>query len=354
MISEYNTPAMSSAHEELHQMPLELGNQDLKEIIEIASQITAQLDIDNIVKNVVLSFVAKFQASTVTVILPNELDENLPNFYHFKGLKREKLTLKISNMGSIISFLEQDEYNQISFSYFKDNFRDAGTTEQLQRLSPDIVVPLRTDKGVCGLILLPIRAEGGSYSLLDIQYMTQIVRFAAIAIENTNLYWQATTDRMTKLFSHHFFQQNLEEEIARAHRYGTTLSLIMIDIDHFKKFNDTYGHLQGDLIIKELAKILRGSVRNIDFTARYGGEEFAVILPEVKAEGAIIVAERIRKIVEQYSFPGEEGPLHVTVSIGVAEFKPTRMRSASQLIAEADKALYQSKEMGRNRITVQK
>jgi len=347
-------PAMSSAHEELHQMPMELGNQDLKEIIEIGSQITAQLDIENIVKNVVLSFVAKFQASTVTVILPNDLDENLPNLYHFKGLKREKLTLKISNLGSIISFLEQDEYNQISFSYFKDNFRDAGTTKQLQTLSPDIVVPLRTDKGVCGLILLPGKAEGGSYSLLDIQYMTQIVRFASIAIENANLYWQATTDRMTKLFSHHYFQQNLEEEIARAHRYGTTLSLIMIDIDHFKKFNDTYGHLQGDLIIKELAKILRGSVRNIDFTARYGGEEFAVVLPEVKAKGAIVVAERIRKTVEQYSFSGEEGPLHVTVSIGVAEFKPARMRSASQLIAEADKALYQSKEMGRNRITVQK
>jgi diguanylate cyclase (GGDEF)-like protein len=159
---------------------------------------------------------------------------------------------------------------------------------------------------------------------------------------------------MTKLFSHHYFQQNLEEEIARAHRYGTILSLIMFDIDHFKKFNDTYGHLQGDLIIKEIANILRGSVRTIDFTARYGGEEFAVILPEVNAKGAAVVAERIRKTIETHSFKGEEDSLFVTVSIGVAAFKPARMRSASQLIAEADKALYQSKEMGRNRVTVQK
>jgi two-component system cell cycle response regulator len=345
---------MSSEPQEIHQMHLELGNQDLKEIIEIASQITAQLDVENIIKNVVLSFVAKFQTATVTVVLPNDFQENLPNLYHFRGLKREKLNLEISSLGSIISFLEQDEYNQISFSYFKENYGDKAVSKQLQSINPDIIVPLRTDKGVGGLILLPHKLEKGSYTLLDIQYITQIVRFASIAIENANLYWQATTDRMTKLFSHHYFQQNLEEEISRAHRYGATLSLIMFDIDHFKKFNDTYGHLQGDVIIKKIADILRSSVRNIDFTARYGGEEFAVIVPQVDAKGAGVVAERIRKSVEQFSFPGEEGPLYVTVSMGVAEFKPTRMRSASQLIAEADKALYHSKEMGRNRVTVQK
>jgi diguanylate cyclase (GGDEF)-like protein len=346
--------AMSSKPEELQQLHLELGNQDLKEIIEIASQITAQLDVENIIKNVVLSFVAKFQSASVTCILPNELDENLPNLYHFKGLKQQKLDLKISSLEPVLSFLGANEYNQITFAYFKENFKDKETVGKLEILHPDIIVPLRTDKGVGGLIFLPPKQEGGAYSLLDIQYVTQIVRFASIAIENANLYWQATTDRMTKLFSHHSFQQNLEDEIARAHRYGKTLSLIMFDIDHFKKFNDTYGHLQGDIIIKEIANILRASVRTIDFTARYGGEEFAVILPEVKAKGAVVVAERIRKTIEQHPFKGEEGPLYVTVSIGVAEFKPARIRSASQLIAEADKALYQSKEMGRNQITVQR
>jgi diguanylate cyclase (GGDEF)-like protein len=345
---------MSSEPEELDQVHLELGNQDLKEIIEIASQITAQLDVDNIVKNVVLSFVAKFQAASVTVILPNDLDESRPNLYHFKSLKQEKLDLQIPSLNAVLSFLGEHEYNQISFSYFKDNYKDERITKQLETIDPDIIVPLRTDKGVGGLILLPPKQEGGPYSLLDIQYITQIVRFASIAIENANLYWQATTDRMTKLFSHHFFQQNLEEEIARAHRYGTTLCLIMFDIDHFKKFNDTYGHLQGDLIIKEIANILRGSVRTIDFTARYGGEEFAVILPEVDIGGASVVAERIRTMIERHTFAGEEESLYVTVSMGVAEFKPARMRTASQLIAEADKALYQAKEMGRNRITVQK
>jgi diguanylate cyclase (GGDEF)-like protein len=268
-------------------------------------------------------------------------------------------------MTTILSFLERLEFNQMSFSYFKDNFPDKAAVRSFQTLQPDIILPIRTDKGVGGLLLLPRKADSetrrgagregqSSYSLLDIQYITQVVRFGSIAIENANLYWQATTDRMTKLFSHHFFQKNLEEEIARAHRYGATFSLIMFDIDHFKKFNDTYGHLQGDVIIKEIANIMRHSVRSIDLTARYGGEEFAVILPEVDIRGAAVVAERLRAGVEGFPFPGEEGPLHVTVSIGVAEFKPERMRSSSQLIAEADRALYQSKEMGRNRVTLQR
>jgi len=333
-------------------MSLELGNQDLKEIIEVASQITAQLEIENIVKNVVLGFVARFQVSSVTVVLPNDLEESAPSLHHYRGLKREHLELKIPSLGAVLGFLQQHEYNQISFRYFQDNCSDAATVQALKALAPEIVVPLRTDKAVGGLILLPAKAD--PYSLLDIQYITQIARFASIAIENANLYWQATTDRMTKLFSHHYFQQNLDEEVSRALRYKGVFSLIMFDIDHFKKFNDTFGHLQGDLIIKEIARILRHSVRTVDFTARYGGEEFAVVLPQVDAKGAAVVAERIRAAIDKHEFPGEDGPLHVSVSMGVAQFKPQRMRSPSQLIAEADKALYQSKELGRNRITVQK
>jgi diguanylate cyclase (GGDEF)-like protein len=345
---------MQAEKEELQHLQLELSSQDLKEIIEVASQITAQLDVENVIRNVVLGLVAKFQCPTVTFLLPHDIDENRPVIYHFQGLKNRELHLALPAIGPMLSFLERDEYNQIGFAYFRDNFGDAQVVKELATLQPDMLLPLRTDKGVNGLILLPGKPEGQGYSLLDVQYITQIVRFASIAIENANLYWQATTDRMTKLFSHHYFQQNLGEEVNRAHRYGAVFCLIMLDIDHFKKFNDTYGHLQGDVIIKDIARILRSSVRSIDFTARYGGEEFAVILPEVNGQGAAVVAERIRRSIEKHPFPGEEGPLHVTVSIGVAEFKPSRMRTASQLIAEADKALYQSKEMGRNRVSVQK
>ncbi len=341
-------------HERFLEIPVELETQDLKEIIEIASQITARLDIENIVKNVVLSFYAKFQTSGVTFLLPNDYNEEMVNIFHYQGLKRKELELKIPMISPVTAFLEQNEYNQISFNYFQENYPDKKISKEFQKINPDIIIPLRTDKGVTGVLLLPERNDRNDYSLLDIQYITQIIRFASIAIENANLYWQATTDRMTKLFSHHFFEKSLDDEIARVLRYNTTFSLIMFDIDHFKKFNDTYGHLQGDIIIKEISNLLRSSVRSIDLSARYGGEEFAVILPEVEAEGAAAVAERLREEIEKYPFPAEESPLHVTISIGIAQFDPKRMRSPSQVIAAADKALYQSKEFGRNRVTVSK
>jgi diguanylate cyclase (GGDEF)-like protein len=192
-----------------------------------------------------------------------------------------------------------------------------------------------------------------SYGLPDLQYITRIVRFASIALENANLFRQATTDRMTGLFSHHFFEKNLDEELERARRYKSTFRLVMFDIDHFKKFNDTYGHLQGDRIIREISRILCKSIRQVDFPARYGGEEFAVILPAVDIKGALVVADRLRKRVEQFGFPSSNDgdPLHVTISVGVTEFDAESFYAPSEVIREADRALYQSKENGRNRVT---
>jgi diguanylate cyclase (GGDEF)-like protein len=336
--------------ENLDQLAVELGNQELKEILEIASQLTAQLDVESIVKNVVLSLYARFQPPTLTFLLANDLDAGVFTLYHYQGLKKKNLKLSSATIQALITFLSHHEFNQLSFQYAEDNFPEPGLLEELKKLHPDIIIPLRTDKGVTGLILLPrLTAD---YTLLDIQYITQLVRFAAIALENANLYWQATMDRMTRLYSHHFFEKALDDEIRRAMRYQSVFSLMMLDIDHFKGLNDTYGHLQGDIVIKEIAALLKNSVRNIDLTARYGGEEFAIILPEVSARGAKVVAERVRQKIAAHSFPGDPNPLHVTISIGVAEYSPKSVRSPSQIVAQADQALYQSKEFGRNRVTV--
>ena len=338
--------------DELHEVPLDRENQDLKEIIEIAFQITAQLEVENIAKNVAWSFASKFQPESVTFLLPEEAEEAPPRVVCYRGVKLEEPPPPVPPIAAMLAFLEKDEYSQVSFQYFRENYPDADFVAALETLASGMIVPLRTDKGVLGALVLGKTSEPSS--LAEVQYITRIARFAAISIENANLFRQATTDRMTGLYSHYFFEKTLEEEMERARRYKATFSLVMFDIDHFKKFNDTYGHLQGDLIIKEIAHLLRTSVRSIDFTARYGGEEFAVILPEVNVQGAAVVGERIRRGIERHEFAGEEGRLHVTVSIGVAEFKVDRMRTASQFIAEADKALYQSKELGRNRVTVQK
>jgi two-component system cell cycle response regulator len=336
---------------ELPDVTLEKENQDLKEILEIALQITAQLDLENIVKNVAWSFVSKFKAETVTFLLPGDIDETATQIISYRGTKRETPGIELPSLLSLLAFLEKEEYSQIQFSTFRDAYPDKGFVGLLGSLAVDMIVPLRTDKGVIGLLLLPKYADG-PYGVQEIQYITRIVRFAAIAIENSSLFRQATTDRMTGLYSHHFFEKALAEEMERARRYKTIFSLVILDIDHFKAVNDTHGHLQGDRIIKGISKILSQSIRQVDLPARYGGEEFAVILPGVDVKGASVVAERLRKRIGESRFPCDGFTIGVTISLGVAEYIPEADQSSSDVLHAADKALYKSKENGRNRVSV--
>ncbi len=338
--------------DELHEVSLEKENQDLKEILEMALQVTAQLDVENIIKNVALSLVSRFQPEAVAFVVREDVDENAIDVYSYRGTKKEEVAPDLSALLPLFAFLNKDEYAQISFSFLKDSFPDKEILEKLSGLAVDLIAPLRTDKGVFGILLLPKSGTGQPYGLLEIQYITRVIRFAAIAIENSTLFRQATTDRMTGLYSHHFFEKMLEEEMERGRRYKSTFSLVMFDIDHFKDFNDSYGHLQGDCIIKEVARLLTRSIRQVDLPARYGGEEFAVILPEVDAKGAVVVAERLRKVIGGFAFPSDAEPLHVTISVGVTQFDPEADYAPSEIVRSADKALYQSKERGRNRVSV--
>jgi len=159
----------------------------------------------------------------------------------------------------------------------------------------------------------------------------------------------AIRDGLTGLLNRREFHQRLDGEVDRAHRQSTPLSLIMIDIDHFKRVNDTHGHLAGDEVLRKVATVLSQSIRSMDHLARYGGEEFVIVTPEPQ-QGTLVMAERIRKAVENSRFMGKsERDLQVTVSLGVATL-PDQARTAQTLIARADKALYRAKESGRNRV----
>lgn len=158
------------------------------------------------------------------------------------------------------------------------------------------------------------------------------------------------TDRLTGLHNYAYFAERLEEERKRADRFGSHLALIMLDIDHFKPFNDRFGHAKGNLLLKKLARILEGEVRSVDVISRYGGEEFAIILPNTDGE-AVRVAERIRKAVQKAGFEGDarEPVAEKTVSCGVSVY-PIHCDNEIELIDKADMALYRAKESGRNQV----
>ena len=168
-------------------------------------------------------------------------------------------------------------------------------------------------------------------------------------IENAyheEIYRLTTVDGLTQIFNRRYFLEQLERELSRAKRYRRELSLILFDIDHFKQINDTYGHLAGDYVLKQLATVVKGKIRRDDIMARYGGEEFAVILPEIDNANSVAFSEKIRKLVEKTPFKFEDARIAVTVSIGVATGEDAD--DAANLIKRTDEKLYEAKNAGRN------
>ena len=178
---------------------------------------------------------------------------------------------------------------------------------------------------------------------------------ASVSVENVDLHEtvqrQAVTDELTGLFNHRRFQEVMTTEVERARRYDQEMGLIMLDIDDFKRVNDTYGHLQGDLVLREVARVLRQSSREIDEPARYGGEEMAVALPQTDLEGAYRFAERVRRRIEALDLPllDGDGTLKVTASFGAASLGTSSGDGKDALVAAADAALYRAKRSGKNR-----
>lgn len=219
-----------------------------------------------------------------------------------------------------------------------------------------ISVPFKGRGQVIGLInayrLDALVFDESSYELL-IAVASQI----GMALENARLFEEtktlAITDGMTTLYNYRYFTERLNEEFERAQRYKRDLSLIMVDIDHFKNYNDVHGHPAGDNLLRNFSEILKMIMRNSDIVSRYGGEEFVIILPETRNAMAVYVAERLRKEVELRDFEGGEIQPggRVTISLGVASFSE-EIKSADALVKSADNALYRSKELGRNRVSV--
>lgn len=184
-------------------------------------------------------------------------------------------------------------------------------------------------------------------------FFGQIADQLAIGVTNARLYKrverQATTDGLTNLFNHRTGQEKLSEQLKLAERYQRNLAVVMMDIDHFKSINDTYGHPVGDTVLKAVARIIRRDCRDVDIPVRYGGEEFLLVLPEVNQEGAVVVAERLRKTLQREVILHDEVSLSVTASIGVAAY-PEDAEGQHHLLELADKALYMSKRLGRNQV----
>lgn len=223
-----------------------------------------------------------------------------------------------------------------------------------------ISFPIMLGPRKVGVINLTERLDGAPYSEDDLSLLDLMSPHLALIVDRTEWHRKAETyqmmsltDSLTALPNRRFLEERLFEEVERSKRYNTPLSFLLIDIDHFKHYNDVYGHTNADTVLVKIAQILRRSVRTIDMPARFAGDEFCLVLPETDISAAERIAERIRRTVSETEFLAESGAAmdNATLSIGVSSFNPSR-QSPLAIIETADRALYKAKTLGRNQVVV--
>jgi len=269
----------------------------------------------------------------------------------FKTLKKSR---------EIVFFDENDNFKNL---FFKEN-----KLHMLQDIDYGLLVPLIVENEPLGVIVSFLAKSSFQFLKNDVRLLEALTGQTSIALGSAVQSELAVLDRLTKIYNHAYFESRLEQEIARSDRYKYPVALLMIDIDYFKRINDTYGHQYGDMLLKEVALTIKSNIRVVDLCARYGGEEFAVILPESdltsaskredvhkieEAGGALAKAEHLRKLLEEMSLATSDGSrIKVTVSIGIGikRFPEGEGLTKEGLIKEADKQLYRAKREGRNKV----
>ena len=218
-----------------------------------------------------------------------------------------------------------------------------------------LTLPLVVEGEILGCISLN-SDQPNAFDAQDLQFFSVIGYQMAATLKHfqrfSSVKNMAIYDTLTGLHNRRYFEERLEVEAQKCFCSSTPLSLVMVDIDFFKKVNDTFGHTEGDQVLCKVSSLLKTSVRKKDIVARYGGEEFILILPEARLEESFVIAERIRRLVENTLFEVGKAQVNLTLSMGISNFPSHRVKSKEELMEMADQALYDAKRGGRNRVCI--
>ena len=325
--------------------------EQLRYLNDIAVEIHSHIEIEHLLQDLVNISRRIINAEMGSLVL---LDEQGENIKYFKVSMPNPCRIKGQPIGKGLLGAMIKKGQTIRLDDITKDRRSIKLPENHPPIRTLLGVPLVTNSStVSGGLFLANKANNECFTLEDEEILLTIAYQASVAIENARLYGKiqqlAITDGLTGLLNHREFHRRLDETIEGSKRYHYTVSLLMIDIDHFKQFNDTYGHQVGDLVLRIVADVIKLQIRTVDVCARYGGEEFAVIVRDDDTSHSLILAERIRSAVYAYPIKHDGIRSQLSVSIGVACF-PRDADNAKDFIKRADEALYMAKETGRNRL----
>jgi two-component system cell cycle response regulator len=334
--------------------------------VDILHEVTGELSATEIYRLLAVRVARALEISHCSVVLARPGDAVGSVVAAAEDATVQELEISLSSYPEIRTALESERPVLVTDAATHPLF--AATREELAREGKQIdirsvaTIPFTIDRWRAGVLFL--RTVRGERPLVtdDVEFADIVIRAAVAAIrraqalettraDNRRLEALATTDPLTRVLNRRALLDRLTAEVDRARRFNSSLTLLLLDVDHFKMINDTAGHLAGDSVLRQLGALLEEAVRKVDVVARDGGEEFVAILPETSSEGGVTFAERLRERVASQSFDvGIDKPVHLTVSIGVATFPSPRVATTEDFFARADEALYRAKSGGRNQV----
>jgi len=321
-------------------------------VLSFAQRMSSVLDLGELAEAMLRPLTKAVGASKASLLLSN--DGDFISQFAERLVEGEPITsIRLVKDSPIINWLSR-ENKPLSRELIDSTQEFEGISEveskSLETLGMELLCPIKSKGNLIGILVLSKKQSSGSYSTDDMDLLVTVASEAGVVMETAQLYAKAKerahTDELTGLFNHRYFHERLDEEISRCSRFGDIFSLLFLDMDLFKAYNDIYGHLAGDDMLKQIGQFIKSSIRGIDMAFRYGGDEFTVILPQASLDDACKVAERIRKRIE-VELDSKGAPL--TCSLGIASW-PTDGVMREEIIQASDASLYYAKQMGRNRI----
>jgi diguanylate cyclase (GGDEF)-like protein len=324
-------------------------------LLEFSTKVANKIKLDQIAEDMVSTIGKALRLTQVDLLLENVEQGEYNTSFSYQQNKKSSGTLRLTRDDILVVLLNKDN-QPINIDEARQNPSlntpvNSGLTELVNN-GYAFLLPMKSAERMTGIIALGHKQGDMRFYPEDIEMVMNMARQASVVIENAQLYAQAkeraNTDELTGLFNHRYFHQRMDEEIARSARFGEIFSLLTIDLDFFKTYNDVHGHLYGDKILRIVAEHIKNNIRGIDLAFRYGGDEFSVILPQVSTDNAVKVAERIR-----LSFANELDTkgMPVSCSIGVAGW-PTDGVMREEVIQASDAALYFAKQNGKNQVRI--
>ena len=366
-----NRAALSLALDQVRQGAAELVRaredaESRRTMVDILHEVTDELSPEEIYHVVARRVARALNTSHCSVVLAKSGDKVgiVATAFEDPSVINYRIQLELypeirSALATQLPVLVEDVPSSPLYAEIRERWAKQGTVVHIRSV---IALPFSLDAAQIGVFFLRRTGEEPPFDAEDVEFANTVIKAAVSAIQrariiettkadNARLEVLARTDPLTQLLNRRVLVERLSQEVERARRYDGKITLLMIDLDHFKRVNDQYGHLVGDDVLRDVAGLLRAAVRAVDVVARYGGEEFVIVLPETPAPGALAFAERLRERIEETDFSAHpHGTFHLTTSIGMSTFPGTRVDSGEDLLARADEALYRAKADGRNRV----